>query len=81
MFELILIFVDKDKKLSYLREYGCMIIVKLNFYEIKQMYWLIFEILKKFGCFFEEIMKICRKKVEEFYFKVGIIIMILFFIR
>lgn len=81
MFELSLIFVDKVQTLSDLMMYGCMIRVKLNFYEIKQMYWLIFEILKNFGCLIEEIMKICRKKVEEFYFKVGIIIMILFFIR
>lgn len=81
MSEPTLISVDKDKKPSYPREYGCMITAKLNPHETKQMHWSVFETLKKPGCSTEEIMKICRKKAEEFYSKVGIIIMTPFFIR
>lgn len=81
MSEPTLISVDKDKKPNYPRKYGCMIRAKLNPHETKQMHWSIFETFKKPGCSSKEIMKICRKKAEEFYSKVGIIIMTLFFIR
>lgn len=79
-----MISVDKYKtpKDTYWTDmYGCMIRAKLNPHETKQMHWSVFETLKKPGCSTEEIMKICRKKAEEFYSKVGIIIMTPFFIR
>lgn len=76
-----LISVDKVQTPSDPMMYGCMIRAKLNPHETKQMHWSIFETLKNPGCSTEEIMKICRKKAEEFYFKVGIIIMTPFFIR
>lgn len=76
------ISVDKDKKPDHgADKYGCMIRAKLKPHETKQMHWSIFEASKKPGCSTEDIMKICRKKAEEFYSKVGIIIMTLFFIR
>lgn len=81
MSEPILISVDKDEKPYDTRKYGCMIRAKLNPHETKQIHWSIFETLKKPGCSTKEIMKICRKNAEEFYSKVGIIIMTLFFIR
>lgn len=77
-----MISVDKKRSSEYRSsKYGCMIRAKLNPHETKQMHWSIFETLKNPGCSTEEIMKICRKKAEEFYFKVGIIIMTPFFIR
>lgn len=81
MSEPTLISVDKVQTPSYPMMYGCMIRAKLNPHETKQMHWSIFETLKEPGCSSKEIMKICRKKAEEFYSKVGIIIMTLFFIR
>lgn len=81
MSEPTLISVDEYQKPSCSRRYGCMIRAKLNPHETKQIHWSIFKTLIKPGCLTEEIMKICRKKAEEFYSKVGIIIMTLFFIR
>lgn len=82
MSEPTLISVDEYKTPNWPpKKYECMIRTKLNPHETKQMHWSVFETLKKPGCSTEEIMKICRKKAEELYSKVGIIIMTLFFIR
>lgn len=64
------ILKDKDEKPYDTRKYGCMIRAKLNPHETKQIHWSIFETLKKPGCSTKEIMKICRKKAEEFYSKI-----------
>lgn len=82
MSEPTLISVDRDiTPESWSSKYGCMIRAKLKPHETKQIHWSIFETLKKPGCSTGEIMKICRKKAGEFYSKVGIVIMTLFFIR